>query len=63
METRAVSFCSEMKSLSSGGMTVRTAWGKTTRRIVEYWVRPSERAARIWPWGTELSPARKTSET
>ena len=38
VETSAVSFCSEMKSFSSGGMTVRTAWGKITRRIVATWV-------------------------
>ena len=31
--TSATSFCSEMKSLSSGGTTRRTAWGRTTWRI------------------------------
>ncbi len=62
-ETSAVSFCSETKSLRRGGMTVRTAWGRTTRRIVDVGVSPSERAARSWPWGTELMPARNTSET
>src|SRR4029077_11238306 len=30
--TRAVSFCSPMKSLRSGGITRRTAWGRMTKR-------------------------------
>ena len=32
-ETRAVSFCSETKSLSSGGITRRSPCGRTTNRI------------------------------
>ena len=32
--TSAVSFCRPMKSLSSGGMIRRTAWGTMTKRRV-----------------------------
>ena len=53
IDTSAVSFCSEMKSFNNGGMTVRTAWGRMTRRIVVTFVRPSDLAAMICPLGTE----------
>ena len=56
--TRAVSFCSEMKSLSSGGMIRRTACGTTTKRRVWKKDRPSERAAATWLQCTLSMPAR-----
>ena len=37
-----------MKSFMSGGMTRRTAWGRTTKRMVLPWDRPNERAAAVW---------------
>ena len=56
--TSEVSFISAMKSLSSGGMTLRTACGTITWRIAWPWLIPSERAASIWPRGTASIPAR-----
>src|SRR5438128_29923 len=48
MPMKAVSFCSPMKSLSSGGTTRRIAWGSITKRIVLACESPSERAAAVW---------------
>ena len=56
--TSAVSFCSPMKSLSSGGMTRRTACGSTTNRSAWPWESPSERAAAAWLGCTDSIPAR-----
>ena len=56
--TSAVSFCSPMKSLSSGGITRRTACGRITRRSVWPRERPSERAAASWLGWIESIPAR-----
>ena len=56
--TSEVSFISAMKSLSSGGITLRTACGTITLRIAWPWLIPSERAASIWPRGTASIPAR-----
>ena len=56
--TSAVSFCSPMKSLRSGGITRRTAWGRMTRRSVCARVRPSERAAASWLGWIDSMPAR-----
>ena len=57
-ETSAVSFVSPMKSLRSGGMTRRTACGRTTKRIAWNAERPSERAAASWLGCTDSMPAR-----
>ena len=46
--TRAVSFCRPMKSFRSGGITRRTACGRTTKRSDWPCERPSERAAASW---------------
>ena len=62
-DTSAVSFCREMKSLSRGGVTLRTACGRTTKRLVCQDDSPSERAAMRWLGCTESMPARKTSAT
>ena len=48
IDTRTVSFCRPMKSLSSGGITRRTACGTITWRSVWKRDRPSERAAASW---------------
>ena len=56
--TSEVSFISAMKSLSSGGITRRTACGTTTNRIDSPWLIPSDRAASICPPGTDSIPAR-----
>ena len=52
-----------MKSFSSGGITRRTAWGTTTKRMVLPWDSPSERAAAVWLQCTLSMPARYTSAT
>ena len=56
--TRAVSFCRPMKSFSSGGITLRTACGKITKRSAWKRDRPSERAAASWLGCTDSIPAR-----
>ena len=58
VRTRTVSFWRPMKSLSSGGITRRTAWGRTTWRSDWNRERPSERAAASWLGWTESIPAR-----
>jgi hypothetical protein len=60
---KAVSFCRPMKSLSSGGITRRIAWGSTTKRMVLAWESPSERAAAVWLQWMLSMPARYTSAT
>ena len=45
----------------SGGMTVRTACGRTTRREGLTEARPMARAASAWPTGTALMPERIAS--
>jgi hypothetical protein len=62
-EISPTSFCSATKSLSSGGSTRRTAWGRITRRIDSRWLSPSERAAACWEGCTDSMPARNTSAT
>ena len=57
-DTRTVSFCSPMKSFSSGGTTRRTACGTTTWRRLCQRLRPSERAAASWLGWTDSMPAR-----
>ena len=54
--TSAVSFCSPMKSLRSGGITRRTACGSTTKRSDCPCESPSERAAAVWLGCTESIP-------
>ena len=51
------------RSLSSGGMTRRTAWGSTTCRSACARVSPSDRAAATCDGCTDSMPARKTSAT
>ena len=58
MPMKAVSFWRPMKSLSSGGMTRRAAWGRTTKRIVLPWDSPRERAAAVWLQWMLSMPAR-----
>src|SRR3954447_19592182 len=62
-ETIAVSFCRPTKSLSSGGITRRTACGMTTYHIVCEYESPSDRAAARWLGCTDSIPARYTSVT
>ena len=62
-EISPTSFCSATKSLSSGGSTRRTAWGRITSRIDWRWVSPSERAAARCEGWIDSIPARKTSAT
>ena len=52
-----------MKSLSSGGITRRTACGTTTWRSACAGVSPSASAAAAWLGWIDSIPARKTSET
>ncbi|OJU83923.1 MAG: hypothetical protein BGO11_15150 [Solirubrobacterales bacterium 70-9] len=59
--TSEVFFSMPMNSLPVGGMIVRIACGRTTRRIVCQRLRPIEDAASSWPWSTELSPPRTIS--
>src|SRR6266487_1927877 len=47
MPMNAVSFCSPMKSLSSGGTTRRIACGSTTKRMVLACDSPSERPEQV----------------
>ena len=57
-DTSTVSFWRPMKSFSSGGMTRRTACGRTTWRSAWNRVSPSDRAAASWLGWTESMPAR-----
>ena len=57
------SFCIATKSFMSAGVTLRTAWGSTTSRIVRPWLSPSERAASRCDGCTASIPARNTSDT
>ena len=61
--TSAVSFCSDTKSLRSGGTTRRVACGTTTWRIV--WPRDSANASALVTCEgcTDSMPARNTSAT
>ena len=52
-----------MKTLMSGGMTVRIACGRTTLRRVCGNVSPSDRAASACPTPTLLTPERTASQT
>jgi hypothetical protein len=52
-----------MMTLPSGGTTLRSAWGMTTKRSDWVKVRPMERAASAWPGETELIPLRTASQT
>jgi hypothetical protein len=58
IETRATSFWSATKSLSSGGTTRRTAWGRITWRSAWLPVRPTASAAARWLGCTDSMPAR-----
>jgi hypothetical protein len=60
---RAVSFCSDTKSLRSGGTTRRTACGSTTCRSVCPCERPSAEALATCDGCTPSMPARNTSAT
>ena len=42
-------------------MTMRSACGSTILRVILPCVMPSDMAASVWPLGTALTPARKTS--
>ena len=52
-----------MKSFSSGGITRRMAWGRTTNRSAFHRDRPSDRAAAVWDSWIDSMPARYTSAT
>ena len=52
-----------MITLPSGGTTVRSACGSTTKRRLWVKSRPIDRAASAWPAETELMPARTASQT
>ena len=56
IETSATSFCSEMKSFSSGGTTRRTACGRTTKRSDWRPVRPIASAAARWRGVDRVDP-------
>ena len=43
------------------GITARSAWGSTTRRITPNGARPMACAASTWPRGTAWSPPRTIS--
>ena len=58
-----VFFVSAMKTLASGATTLRSACGRTTKRIDWPNVRPMERAASPWPTPTALMPDRTASAT
>ena len=58
-----MSFCSDTKSLSSGGITRRTACGTTTKRMVCDRPRPSADALLTWDGWIESMPERNTSAT
>ena len=60
-EASAVSFMTLMQLPVIGGITIRTACGSTTMRIIGHQCRPSARAASNWPLGTASMPARKIS--
>ena len=60
-ETSAESLIMAMKSLPMAGITMRTACGRTIRRIVWASVMPSAAAASRWPRGMAWIPARKIS--
>ena len=62
-EIRPTSFCIEMKSFISAGVTLRNACGITTSQVVCPAVRPSERAEARCEGCTSLKPARSTSAT
>jgi len=56
-----VFFSRAIRTLNSGGITARTAWGRTTRLRVCPKSRPMARAASAWPIGTVLIPDRIVS--
>ena len=58
-----MSFCSDTKSLSSGGTTRRTACGTTTYRIVWAATSPSASALATCDGWIDSMPARNTSAT
>ena len=60
-EASAVSLRTLMQLLVSGGITILTACGTTTSRMVSKNPRPSAEAASTWPFGTASIPARKIS--
>ena len=51
-----------MNSLPVGGMMIRTACGRITRRRILGRVIPSARPASSWPGSTESRPARMISD-
>ena len=57
-EQTVVSLKSAMKSFTTGGITMRTAWGTTMRRSANARDMPSESAASICPGGIACRPAR-----
>ena len=50
-----------MVSLPVGGTITRIAWGRTIRRITRGRLIPRAWAASVWPWSTEMMPARTIS--
>ena len=57
-EHTEVSLNSAMKSFTTGGMTIRTAWGTITRKIAWVGDIPNDSAASICPPGMAWMPAR-----
>ena len=58
-----VFFVRAMITLMSGGTTLRSACGSTTRRSVPTGPSPIARAASAWPMPTLLIPERTASQT
>ncbi len=61
IETRDESLIIAMNSLPMAGITIRTACGRTIRRMTSRSGMPSASAASRWPRGTAWMPARKIS--
>jgi hypothetical protein len=57
-EQTEVSLNMAMKSLTTGGMTMRNACGTMIRRSACTLLMPSDNAASIWPPGIACRPAR-----
>ena len=60
--TSEVVFSIEIVSLPVGGMITRIACGSTIRRMIRMRFIPSACAASVWPWSTEMMPARTISD-
>ena len=61
IDASEVSFTRMMNCVTSDGSMFRTAWGRTTWRIVAAYGSPVASAASTWPRGTDWMPARMIS--